>query len=179
MISGDSGSPMSISAPSVPARTSSLELRPLRFEEVAVILDLIQRAIERGCREHYGPAQRNAVFLTYARGLFAEALGPLESIVAAGENPPVGFAQLDPATGRLRALFVDDEVQRRGVGSLLLAEIERRARQRGGQRVHGAMSLNAVPFYARAGFRPCGGPEHLRAGGVPVPVVRMEKLFRT
>jgi len=41
------------------------------------------------------------------------------------------------------------------------------------------MSLNAVPFYVLAGFRPCGGAEHLRTGGVRVPVVRMEKLFRS
>jgi putative acetyltransferase len=158
--------------------SSSLELRPVRFEEVAQILSLIQRAIERGCREHYDSGQRHAVFLTYAQALFAEVRGPFESIVATRENPPVGFAQFDPVTGRVRALFVDDDAQHLGVGRLLLAEIERRARLRSGQRLHGAMSLNAVPFYALAGFRPCGGPEHLRAAGVLVPVVRMEKRLR-
>ena len=161
-----------------PIRTPLLELRPIQFEEVAAILGLIERAIERGCREHYDPAQRRAVFLTYARGLFAEALGPFESLVAVQEDEPVGFAQFDPATDRLRALFVEDEVQHRGVGSLLLEEIERRARRRGSKRLHGAMSLNAVPFYARAGFRALGGAERLASAGISVPVVRMEKVFR-
>jgi putative acetyltransferase len=170
---------MSIPATSALIRKSSLELRPVRFEEVAAILDLIQRAIERGCREHYNPAQRNAVFLTYARVLFAEALGPFESIVAMQEDALVGFGQFDPATDRLRAVFVDGDVQHRGVGSQLLAEIEGRVRRRGGNRLYGAMSLNAVPFYARAGFRPLGGPERLTSAGVSVPVVRMEKLFRS
>ena len=36
-------------------------------------------------------------------------------------------------------------------------------------------SLNAVPFYARNGFRPCAGPERLMTSGVAVPIVRMEK----
>jgi putative acetyltransferase len=170
---------MSIFGTSALIRTSSLELRPIRFEEVAASLDLIRRAIERGCREHYDPVQRNAVFLTYAQGLFADALGPFESIVALREDTPVGFAQFEPATDRLRALFVDGEVQHRGVGSLLLAEVERRARRRGGNRVHGSMSLNAVPFYTRADFRPCSGPEWLTSAGVSVPVVRMEKLLRS
>ena len=141
-------------------------------------MDLIQRAIERGCRDHYDPAQRNAVFLSYAQGLFAEALGPFESIVAVEEDAR-GFAQFDPATGRLRALFVDGDAQRLGIGSLLLTEIERRVQRRGGKRLYGAMSLNAVRFYTLAGFRPCSGPERLTSAGVSVPVVRMEKLFRS
>jgi hypothetical protein len=57
----------------------------------------------------------------------------------------------------------------------LLSEVERRALRRGATRLHGAMSLNAVPFYSRAGFRPCDGPEQLLASGVWVPVLRMEK----
>lgn len=168
-----------MSATSAPIPTPSLELRAIHFEEVAAILGLIERAIARGCREHYSRAQRRAVFLTYAGGLFAEALGPFESIVAVQEGTPVGFAQFDPATDRLRALFVEGDVQQRGVGSLLLGEIERRVRQRDGKRLHGAMSLNAVPFYARAGFRALRGPERLASAGITVPVVRMEKLFRS
>ena len=159
-------------------RTCSLELRPIRFDEVAATLDLIHRAIERGCRGHYDSAQRNAVFLTYARGLFGEALGPFESIVALQEDALVGFAQCDPAADRLRAVFVDGDVQRRGIGKLLLAEIERLLRRSGATRICGAMSLNAVPFYAGAGFRALSGIERLASTGVAVPVVRMEKLFR-
>ncbi|HEX3903464.1 MAG TPA: GNAT family N-acetyltransferase [Polyangia bacterium] len=170
---------MFVSDTAAPRWTSSPALRPIRFEEVAATLDLIQRAIDHGCCEHYDRAQRNAVFLTYAQGLFAEVPGPFESIVAVDGEAPVGFAQFDPAADRLRALFVDGHAQHLGIGSLLLAEIERRLQRRGGRRLHGAMSLNAVPFYTRAGFRPCSGPERLTSAGVPVPVVRMEKLFRS
>jgi len=171
---------------------SSLELRAIRFEEVAATLALIRRAVERGCREHYDATERAAVFASYAHNLFVEALGPFDTIAAFDrEREPdgdrdrdrdrpalIGFAQLDPTDARLRALFVDGDLQQRGVGSALLAEIERRALQRGLTRLHGAMSLNAVPFYLRAGFRPRPGPERLVAAGVPVPVLRMEKDLR-
>jgi len=168
---------------------SALDLRAVRFEEVSATLDLIRRAVERGCREHYDPAQRAAVFAAYAQNLFVEALGPYESIAALATTAVataadrrterlIGFAQLDPATARLRALFVDGDIQQRGVGSALMAEIEARARRRGLTRLHGAMSLNAVPFYLRTGFRPCPGPEQLIAAGLSVPVLRMEKLLR-
>jgi hypothetical protein len=35
------------------------------------------------------------------------------------------------------------------------------------------MSLNAVPFYLRAGFTRLGGPERLRSSRVSIPVQRM------
>ena len=150
-------------------------LRTLQFEDVPEILRLVGRAITFGCREHYDPAQRAAVYAAYASTLFVESMGAYESVVAELDGRLAGFAQLDPAGGRLRALFVDAEHQGRGLGRALLAEIEARAARRACTRVHGAMSLNAVPFYARAGFRPLGGEERLMSTGVVVPIVRMEK----
>jgi hypothetical protein len=37
------------------------------------------------------------------------------------------------------------------------------------------MSLNAVGFYTREGYRAYGAPESLRTAGLMVPIVRMEK----
>jgi len=156
---------------------SSLRMRRARFEEVADILRLIRRAVEHACRDHYGRAQRREVLWSYVSTLYVDVLGPSETIVAELDQRLVGVAQLDPSNGRLRALFVDAAFQGRGAGRALLAEVEQRASARGCARLHGAMSLNAVPFYTRAGFRPCAGPDRLAAvrADVAVPVVRMEK----
>lgn len=150
-------------------------LRTLRFEDVPEVLRLVARAVAFGCRAHYDDQQMAAVRAAYAGTLFVEALGSFESVVAELDGRLAGFAQLDPAGGRLRALFVDAEHQGRGLGRALLAEIEARAARRGCARVHGAMSLNAVPFYTRVGFRSLGGQERLASTGVVVPIVRMEK----
>jgi putative acetyltransferase len=140
-------------------------------------LRLVERAVAVGCRAHYDAAQRAAVHASYAAVLFVEMLAPFESIAAELAGRLVGFAQLDSSNGRLRALFVDADCQGLGVGRVLLADVEGRARRHGRARVHGAMSLNAVSFYARAGFEACGGPEPLTSmgEGVSVPIVRMEK----
>jgi GNAT superfamily N-acetyltransferase len=156
----------------------SLAARAIRFEDVTAILRLIDRAVQHDCRDHYDASQRAAVFASYAQTLFVDALGPAETIVAEQEGLLIGVGQVDPASSRLRALFVDASFQRRGVGAFLLAEVQERALRRGATRLHGAMSLNAVPFYRRAGFAPCDGPERLLAAGVWVPVLRMEKLLR-
>ncbi|HEX4406067.1 MAG TPA: GNAT family N-acetyltransferase [Polyangia bacterium] len=157
------------------SRRSRLALRKARFEDVAEILRLVVRAVAHGCRAHYDVAQRAAVCAAYTTTLFVDALGPLETLVAEREGHVVGFAQLDPVDGRVRALFVDADQQGRGVGGALVGALEACARRHGRARLHGSMALNAVPFYARAGFRACGGPERLSSTGVLVPIVRMEK----
>jgi GNAT superfamily N-acetyltransferase len=150
-------------------------MRAVRFEDVPEILRMVRRAVERGCRDHYDAQQRAAVYVSYARTLFVEALGPFDTVAAEEQGRIVGVAQLDATDGRLRALFVDAGFQQRGLGRTLIEEIEARARGRGCRRLHGAMALNAVPFYLRTGFRRCGGPDQLLTGGISIPVVRMEK----
>jgi GNAT superfamily N-acetyltransferase len=167
---------------SVPA-PRAIKLRALRFEEIPEVLRLIRRAIESGCRGTYDAHQRNAVWTGYAQTLFAESVGPFETIVAEAEAEAeaggslVGVAQWDAADERLRALFVDGERQRSGVGRMLLAEVEGRARRRGCRRLRGAMSLNAVPFYESEGYRVYSPPAPLRTAGILVPIVRMEKAL--
>jgi putative acetyltransferase len=157
-----------------PPHPGSVVIRTARFEDVPAILRVIDRAVDQACRHHYDRTQRRAVVLSYGRHLFVEALERFELVAADRDGRLVGAAQLDPADGRLRALFVDAPWQRSGIGGALLAEVEARAIRHGLRRLHGAMSLNAVPFYAKQGFQPCAGPTQL-TGRVSVPVVPMEK----
>ncbi|HEY2900474.1 MAG TPA: GNAT family N-acetyltransferase [Polyangia bacterium] len=166
---------MKTERPALTTGSPALQMRPARFEDVSEILRLIERAVVFGCREHYQPSQLALVFAGYAQALFVELLGPYESVAAERQSRIVGFAQLDPHDGRLRALFVDAACQRRGVGRALLAHVEARALARGCGRMYGAMSLNAVSFYAAAGFHPYGGASRLTSNDGAIPVVRMEK----
>jgi GNAT superfamily N-acetyltransferase len=160
------------------APTERLSIRPATFEDGGPLLRLIQAALDEGCREAYSPDQRRAVFLTYAETLFVDLVQPLDTLVAENASGLVGMAQLDPAASRLRALFVDGPMQGRGLGKVLLDCVERIAEARGVARLHGAMSLNAVPFYTSNGYRPCSGADRLVRSGVTVPVAPMEKALR-
>jgi GNAT superfamily N-acetyltransferase len=150
-------------------------LRRARFEDVNAVLRLITAAVEHGCREHYSPAQRRAVFLTYAESLYVDVIQSFDTVVAARDDQLVGVAQLDPAAARLRALFVAPTLQGRGLGRVLIASVERLARAHRLPVIDGAMSLNAVPFYRRLGFVVRPGTDHLVRGGVMVPIVNMHK----
>ena len=142
------------------------------------MLRLIEGAIEHGCRGHYDRAQRRAVYLGYAANLFVDAVGAFETLVAEIDGQLAGVAQVDVASDTLRALFMDAALQGRGVGRAFLAVVEARACKAGCSRLRGAMSVNAVSFYARAGFRPVGEPGQLLNSGVRVPVLWMEKSLR-
>jgi GNAT superfamily N-acetyltransferase len=160
------------------AETAPLCLRRAGFEDVSTMLRLIEAAVEHGCREHYAPAQRKAVFLTYAESLFVDVLQPFETIVAERSERILGMAQLDPSLGRLRALFVTPQLQGQGLGRVLITAVERLARAHRLHAIEGAMSLNAVPFYCRAGFEAVRrAPDHLIRAGIVVPVVTMKKIL--
>jgi N-acetylglutamate synthase-like GNAT family acetyltransferase len=149
-------------------------VRRARFEDVPDLLRLIEGAIDRGCRGHYSAVQRRAVFLGYAQSLFFDVMLPFDTVVAEAAGLIVGTAQMDLREGRLRALFVDGGAQGRGYGLRLLRWAVDLARARGLARLHGAMSLNAVPFYAAAGFQPCPGNRLISHNGQTVPVQPME-----
>ena len=155
----------------------STSMRLARFEDVPGILRLIERALEHGCRDVYDERQRRSVYLSYASSLFIEALAPFETLVAETGGRLVGVAQIDPRTGVLRALFVDAGFQGQGVGRALLAAVESRARAAHCERLCGAMSLNAVEFYRRAGYRERGASGRLAGAPTRVPVLWMEKLL--
>ena len=91
---------------------------------------------------------------------------------------------LDPAVdpARVRAMYTNPAYARRGVGRLILSLCEAAAAAEGFTRLELMSTLSGEPLYTAYGFQPL---ERLTdaTGGVPVPIVRMEKpvdssLFR-
>ena len=139
------------------------------------MLQLVNRAVAVGCRNHYTPAQQRAVYLSYASNLFVDVLTDMETWLIEREATPLAFAQVDPKRARLRALFVAPQWHGHGFGSLMLARIEAVARERGLTELHGSMSMNAIGFYIHGGFVPVGTPEVTPMFGEGVKVQTMRK----
>lgn len=87
----------------------------------------------------------------------------------------LGYAILDSATGEVDAVFVRPECQGRGIARRLLASLETTARERGVERLFLWSSLNAVPFYAGAGFVAVREESYRHRSGIGIPAVLMEK----
>ena len=72
-------------------------------------------------------------------------------------------------------MYTNPAYARRGVGRLILSLCEAAAAAEGFTRLELMSTLSGEPLYTAYGFRPLERLED-SAGGVPVPLLRMEKL---
>jgi len=73
------------------------------------------------------------------------------------DDVPAGFAGIEifGQDALLRSLVTLPPVRRRGIGSAMVAKMEIEARARGARAIY-LLTGDAVPFFARLGYAPCG-----------------------
>jgi putative acetyltransferase len=81
----------------------------------------------------------------------------------------------EPGTARIRKVFVHPHWARKGLGTALVLDAERRAEGAGHARFAVRASLNAVSFYRRLGYRAVESQSVPRPGDVGLPVMLMRK----
>jgi putative acetyltransferase len=96
-------------------------------------------------------------------------------LIAEIDGQPIGLGALVLTTSELRACYVVPEAARRGVGSVLVREIERLARHHGLSALELEGSLNAEPFYAALGYAVVERHEIVLRSGARMAAVRMRK----
>lgn len=82
--------------------------------------------------------------------------GDREILAAFLDNEPIGFAMIDSPYGGvsfLRWLAVDKNYQKKGIGSKLVLEWEKIAKESGCQKMELATHQTTVPFYQKQGFQ--------------------------
>jgi GNAT superfamily N-acetyltransferase len=98
------------------------------------------------------------------------------TLYGSDDTPGRSARPLDPAhePARVRAMYTHPAFARRGVGRLVLSLCEAAAAAEGFKQLELMSTLSGEPLYAAYGFRPV---ERLTddTGGVPVPIIRMEK----
>jgi putative acetyltransferase len=97
------------------------------------------------------------------------------TVVAEVDHRVVGFGRIIPLESELRALYVHSDYGSRGIGDVILRELERLAKDRGLKLLWLAASLNAEPFCARRGYEVVRSGEHTLRSGVRMPCIYMQK----
>jgi len=107
--------------------------------------------------------------------------GEEEAVVARDDatGRVVGFGSIVPAAEELRAVYVAPDHQRSGIGSMIVAELEARARKHGLSNLSMDASINSERFYRHHGFEVEGRGEHVLNSGRRMACVRMRKLLGT
>lgn len=125
-------------------------IRPALDDDAADISAVILRAL----RETNAKDYTDEIIATVERSFSPDAVRALIAkrtvVVASIGNRLVGTASLDGAV--VRTVFVAPDAQARGIGKLLMAEIERTARERNIRSLTVPSSVTAETFYAGLGF---------------------------
>ena len=96
-------------------------------------------------------------------------------LLAEIDRHAVGIGALVVENAELRACYVAPSAARRGIGTALVAEIERIAREHHLDHLHLESSVTAEPFYASLGYEVEGRRDFLLAADVPMAAVQMRK----
>lgn len=96
-------------------------------------------------------------------------------LIAELDGDAVGIGALVLADSELRACYVLPSAARKGVGSALVADIERIGRQHGLKDLELISSLTAEPFYRALGYEVEDRVDHVLGSGGRMSAVRMRK----
>lgn len=103
-------------------------VRPFQAEDAPALARIYHRAVREGAASAYSPDQRRAWSPEPPEGAdWVDRLGRSHTVVAWGERAPVGFITVDLARAHVELVFVAPEAAGQGVGSVLLAIVERMA----------------------------------------------------
>ncbi len=88
-------------------------------------------------------------------------------------------ATLDPKTdaAKIRAMYVDPDFARQGIGSLIMTLCEDAARDAGFSRAEMMATLAGVPLYRACGYAELEPVEATTREGIVVPLIRMGKAL--
>jgi predicted N-acetyltransferase YhbS len=130
--------------------TSELLIRPAVRDDAEAISRVIIRALRETNAQDYPPDVIASVAVNFSPERVSELMEAREVLVAILADEIVGTASLQGAV--VRTVFIAPDHQACGIGTALMHEIERRARQRGFAQLMVPSSITAEDFYARLGF---------------------------
>jgi putative acetyltransferase len=161
--------------------TMSVTVRPMRDDESRSFLE-IQRAAVRGLAindyrasviEEWAPLPVTDA----ACAVFRVNQDDEIRLIAELDGELVGIGALVLAGSELRGCYVVPAAARKGVGSALVAEIERIALHHGLTHLELLSSLTAKPFYRALGYEVGELVEHVLRSGNGMAAVKMRKTF--
>ncbi|MBR0726086.1 GNAT family N-acetyltransferase [Bradyrhizobium manausense] len=126
-------------------------IRPALADDAADISAVVLRALRETNAKDYTDEIIARVEQSFGPDAVRALIGKRTVFVASIGGRVVGTASLDGSV--VRTVFVAPDVQARGIGRLLMAEIERIARERNIAVLTVPSSVTAETFYARLGFK--------------------------
>lgn len=126
-------------------------VRPAVEDDASQISAVILRALRETNAKDYTDEIIERVERSFSPCAVVQLIRKRTVFVATVRGSIIGTASLDGSV--VRTVFVNPDAQARGIGKLLMAEVERAARERSIPSLTVPSSVTAETFYARLGFR--------------------------
>ena len=184
-----------------PESVPQFQIRQANHADVRELRDLIERSVRQLQRNDYTPAQIEGA-LGHALGLDTQLIEdgtyfaaiPVskpdliagcggwsyrKTLFGSDHGPHRETGLLDPVTERakIRAIFVDPEWARKGLGTLILKHCEDAAWQAGFRSLEMGSTLTGVPLYSLKGYERREMVAIPLPNGEVLPIVHMVKTF--
>jgi putative acetyltransferase len=156
-----------------------LTIRPAQIEEIPALWKLRNRAAWAGCATSYSHEQLSLWLAGPLPDRFAELVAGGTAFVAQEGDALLGYGALNVCAHEVEAVFVDPTASGRGLGGSLLRQLEATAQARALSHLELSSSLNAVSFYAAAGYKEMRRENYELANGVLLASVIMRKALTT
>lgn len=154
-----------------------LKIRRARQEDCHSI-GIVHAAAVSGIRTGvYTPEEIQAWAVPKKPESYEESIRIKEFFVAEDEGVIVGFGVLNQEVAEVEAVYVSPEAGRRGIGLELLRKLEERASDLGIRELRLNASLNAVPFYEKAGYVAQERSKYRLLTGVEIACIPMVKAL--
>ncbi len=154
-----------------------LIIRKARQGDCQSIAPLHTAAVKAIRTDLYSPGEIQAWAVPKDAKSYEQSILSKEFFIAEDGRVVVGFGILNPETAEVEAIYVSPNAGRRGIGLKLLTKLEERARLLKLAVLRLNASLNAVPFYERAGFVAQQSSTYRLFTGVEIACVPMAKTL--
>jgi putative acetyltransferase len=157
-----------------------ITVRPFQPEDARTFLDIHSRSVRGLATSYYASEVIEAWAVAPTEANVRDFLTNSDDeirLIAELDGTPAGIGALVAADSELRACYVVPEAARKGVGSALVHEIERRAKAHGVTQLQLVASINAEKFYAALGYVVVERTEHVLRNGEPMAAVKMRKAL--
>lgn len=154
-----------------------LTIRRARQEDCQAIVRVHSAAVAGIRTTLYTPEEIQSWAIPKKPESYEESIRIKEFFVAEEDGIIVGFGVLNQDSAEVEAVYVSPEAGRRGVGLELLRKLDERARALGLGVLRLSASLNAVPFYKRAGYVAQEQSKYRLSTGVEIACVPMVKTI--
>lgn len=149
-------------------------LRRGRPEEADALWVLRTRCVRELCSAAYPPEVIAPWAASPPPAHYRELIGQGGCVVAEDKaGTLLGYGVFDRQGNEIDALFVDPDCGGRGIGRVLMHALQALADP--ARPLVLSASLNAVPFYQRAGFKPLREETYAHPSGVALASVRMQR----